>query len=82
MDHDSQRVEIWGVRVVSSEKNFGCHIDRSSTGFIFKLIILADIVFGYSKVSKSRIPILFKNYIFRFQVFVDDIHWVDVLKSH
>ena len=64
--------------MVHSANDFRSHVARSATGlFRVAFFLLAS----HSKICDSKISILFKNKILRFEVSMDDSFWVDVLQT-
>ena len=79
MEYDSKRIIIRRKAVISSKEYLRCHIDWCTAGLISKLILLIiNLMFGNSKISYSSISILFEYYVLGFQIFMDDVHVMDV----
>lgn len=82
VQNDSKRIEVGRVGVIFFEQYFRSHIDRSSTGLIPKMGSVVGFLFGNAEISESGISVFLEDDVLGFEVFVDDVHGVDVLECH
>lgn len=82
IENDSKRIEVGRVGVILFEQYLRSHIDRSSTGLIPKLSSVIGFLLGNAKISEPGVPIFFENDVLGLEVFVDDVHGVNILECH